>query len=133
MQSATARAAQKPEDARAHLRQDVKIEIAAQSGHQFFTGFTENISAGGLFVSTYQTMPLGSKFAINFTIPGIEYEFELQCEVRWVREYSEMTPHMTPGMGVRFLDMTPGEVQILNQLLQRMETMFYDDEDDFGF
>ena len=122
------------EGQRFHKRYEFELELSANSSHQFFTGFTENISAGGLFIATYQTLPLGSKFQIQFTVPGVDYQFQVDCEVRWVREYNEMMPHMTPGMGVNFIDLSVGEQQILNDSLKRMETMFYDDEDDdLGF
>jgi uncharacterized protein (TIGR02266 family) len=109
-------------------RYDLSLEVTAHSGHQFFTGFTENISAGGLFVATYQTMELGSRFEMTFTIPGVEYEFKVKCDVRWVREYNETMPNMQPGMGVRFVDLTPTETQILNELLSRTDTLFFDEE-----
>ena len=122
-----------PVNQRQHTRFDFKLEVSANTGHQFFTGFTENISTGGLFVQTYQTMPLGSVLSMAMRIPGLDREFQLECEVRWVREYSEMTPHMLPGMGVRFINLAPEDELLLNAALSQMQTMFYDDEDEFSF
>ena len=103
-----------------------QCEVSAKSGHQFFTGFSENISAGGLFISTYQTQELGSRFTITFTVPGVDHEFEAKCVVRWVREYSETQPDMTPGMGVSFEGLSERDEQVLNAIVKRVETMFYD-------
>lgn len=128
MQSSTARV-QQPSNQRQHRRYDFEVEVKAGSGHQFFTGFTENISAGGLFVQTYQTMPLGSVFQMHVKLPNVEEPFHLDCEVRWVREYNEMMPEMQPGMGVRFVNLAPHEEAAFNACLTRMETMFYDDEE----
>ena len=122
-------AATKLTELRENQRYDFQCEVSAQSDHQFFTGFTENISAGGLFISTYETLPLGTRFRVAFNVQGMEYTFAATAEVRWLREYSEMTPHMTPGMGVNFIDLTPRDEQILDAILQRIDTMFYDDEE----
>lgn len=126
-------AAQIPTQERQHERRDARLEVNAKDGHQFFTGFTENISAGGLFVQTYQTLPLGSRFDLAFRVPGVDYDFDCMCEVRWVREYDDTRPGTLPGMGVNFLNLNAQETELLDGALSRLETMFYDDEDDFGF
>jgi uncharacterized protein (TIGR02266 family) len=124
MNDATAR---KPEDDRMADRVNRQIEVTGNSEHQFFTGFSENISAGGLFVATYQTKPIGSKFKISFSIPGIEHVFDSEVEVRWTREYNEDQPQTMPGMGVRFLSLTSRESEVLTELVQRIDTIFFDD------
>lgn len=116
-----------PQDQRLTPRYDFQIEVAAQSDHQFFTGFSENISAGGLFIATYQTLPIGSLFRIAFSVPGVDREFAGTCEVRWVREYNERIPDMVPGMGVRFVDLSREDVQVLDEVIRRVETMFYEE------
>jgi len=108
-------------------RHDLKVEVSAQSDHQFFTGFSENISSGGLFIGTYQILPIGTKFKLSFSVPGVDRTFEASCEVRWLREYNENTPDVVPGVGVRFVGLDSQDEQILDAILQRVETMFYDD------
>jgi uncharacterized protein (TIGR02266 family) len=112
---------------RAAERFGFQCEVSATTGHQFFTGFSENISVGGLFISTYQIQPIGSRFEVSFTVPGVEHEFAGSCVVRWVREYNEDQPQMTPGMGVSFDNLSEQDVQILDAILKRVETIFYDD------
>jgi uncharacterized protein (TIGR02266 family) len=114
-------------DQRQAERHAFSCDVSAKSGHQFFTGFSENISAGGLFIATYQTLPLGSRFTITFSVPGVDHEFEAHCVVRWLREYDERDQSATPGMGVSFENLSEREVQILNAILGRVETIFYDD------
>ena len=117
-----------PTNRRQQKRHDAVLEVTAEAGHQFFTGFTENISTGGLFIATYRLLPLGSRFRLKFKVPGLDHVFEATCEVRWVREYNELVPDMQPGMGVRFLDLSPEEERLLDEALKKMTTMFYDDE-----
>ena len=113
---------------RVHSRLEMEIEVSGtESDHQFFTGFTENISAGGLFVATYETLPLGSRFYLQFSVPGVDHAFNVECEVRWLREYNEMTPQMKTGMGVSFVNLSEQEQSILNELLTKVDTLFYED------
>ena len=113
---------------RDHERFDYKLEISGSAKHQFFTGFTENISAGGLFIATYHTEPVGTQFNIQFTIPGLAHQFNAQCEVRWVRVYNESAPiEQMPGMGVRFLNLTDEERGMLNMFISTVETIFFDE------
>ncbi len=108
-------------------RYALSIDVSAHSGHQFFTGFTENVSAGGLFISTYQTLEIGTQFELNFTVPTLDYEFVVTCEVRWVREYNPDTPDVEPGMGVKFVDLSETETRLLAEVLRQSETLFYDE------
>ena len=108
-------------------RHDLKVEVSGQSEHQFFTGFSENISTGGLFIATYQTLPLGTQFMLAFSVPGVDRQFECNCEVRWVREADAETPHAVPGVGVNFLELSESDEKILDAILARVDTMFYDD------
>ena len=48
----------------------MKVEVDHQSEHNFFTGFMENISSGGLFVATYGLMEIGQRLEVSFTVPG---------------------------------------------------------------
>ena len=115
------------DDRRASARYALELQVSGGSEHQFFTGFTENISNGGLFIATYQTLPLGSRFDITFTLPGIDKPFEADCVVCWVREYNDMEPDTKPGMGVRFLNLDPESTRFLDRLLTRVETIFYEE------
>ena len=108
-------------------RHDLKVEVSGQSDHQFFTGFSENISTGGLFIATYQTLPLGTEFQLSFSVPGVNKQFDCKCIVRWVREHDAEAPHAVPGVGVNFVELSPADEKILDAILSRVETMFYDD------
>jgi len=108
-------------------RHDLRVEVSGQSDHQFFTGFSENISTGGLFIATYQTLPLGTTFQFSFSVPGVDRQFDCKCEVRWVREHDAESPHGVPGVGVNFLELSPADERILDAILSRVDTMFYDD------
>jgi len=113
-------------DRRTHERFPVEIEVTLQSEHNFFTGFTENISEGGLFIATHQVAEIGARFEVSFTLEGFSEPIEVQCEVRWIRPYHEDLDG-PPGMGVRFLDLPPETQRAVQSFSASRQTIFYED------
>ncbi|MCA9640402.1 MAG: PilZ domain-containing protein, partial [Myxococcales bacterium] len=50
---------------RAHTRFSVDLDVHFGSDHNFYAGFVENLSAGGIFVATHNLRPVGERFEIN--------------------------------------------------------------------
>lgn len=95
----------------------------------FYTGLTQDISSGGLFVATHNLKPVGSKFMLQFKLPGASVAMELEVEVRWLRETSSLHRSDGPhGMGVRFVNLTNEQRSRIELFLKQRESLFYDDE-----
>ena len=106
-------------------RFSIDTDIGFQSESNFYTGFTEDISEGGLFLATYDCRPLGSMLCINFTLPNGEL-VTAEGVVRWIREYNRNTPDMTPGMGVQFTSLAEEHRAAINRFLTQREPLFYE-------
>jgi uncharacterized protein (TIGR02266 family) len=104
-----------------------KVDVTLESESTFYNGFTENISLGGLFIATYDTRPLGQKVSLHFTIPGKDEPIEVEGEIRWVREYNDMTPDIIPGMGIQFVDLEESDRMDIEAFVSVKEPLFYDD------
>jgi uncharacterized protein (TIGR02266 family) len=78
-----------------------ELEVSLVSTSNFYLGFTENLSEGGLFVATYAARPLGSEIEISVRLPDRTDALVLRGIVRWHREYSA-TSDGYPGMGIQF-------------------------------
>ncbi len=113
------------EERRSTIRKVVEVDIGIQSGANFFTGFSLDISTGGLFISTYDVLPIGAKVNVNFSLP---YGPVLSVDgtVRWLREFNEFTPEMVPGMGVQFDDLTDEDAELINEYMSEMSPIFFD-------
>jgi uncharacterized protein (TIGR02266 family) len=117
---------QLPEDTRRSVhRVAIAADVGFQSESNFFTGFSEDISAGGIFVATFVTQPIGAKLAVNFTLPD-GYLISTEGTVRWVREYNETAKETEPGMGVQFEDLLDKDKAAIESFLSQREPMFYD-------
>lgn len=103
-----------------------EVDIGFQSESNFFTGFSEDISEGGLFISTYDFKPIGTTIDVNFTLPS-GHTVIANGVVRWIRELNPLTPEMEPGMGVQFVDLSNEDKGAISSFLTQRSPMFYDD------
>ena len=111
---------------RAAPRAVINAEIGFQSDTNFYTGFSEDISTGGIFLSTFDIRPMGSSLNVNFTLPGGHF-ISVDGEVRWVREYNELSPDVSPGMGVQFKNLSADDRDAIDAFIQQRSTLFFDD------
>src|SRR5690606_33990933 len=54
---------------RRHRRVSLRTRIDVDSASNFYTGFVENISSGGLFISSRELREIGEIVRIRFTLP----------------------------------------------------------------
>jgi uncharacterized protein (TIGR02266 family) len=108
---------------RKEQRQVVEIEVGISSQSNFYLGFTENLSSGGVFVATYARKPIGSRVEIALAFPTGE-ELRVPGVVRWQREASA---DGWPGMGVQFEALSPEDEAKIRKFLSVREPLFYDD------
>lgn len=109
-------------EARRTHRQVVEIEVGIATESNFFVGFTENLSEGGVFVATYALKPIGSHVDVVLTFPSGE-ALRVPGVVRWLREASN---EGWPGMGVRFEKLSADDEKNIRKFLSLREPMFYD-------
>lgn len=116
------------ENNRQFERLEHKITISSDSDDNFYTGFSENISEGGVFISTHMIQPIGSEIAFTMTLtPGIK-TVKVRGIVRWVRDVEE-SAGVTCGLGVQFMGMSDAvSERIQGFLTQIREPLFFDTE-----
>lgn len=106
------------------------VEVGMESDSNFYTGLTQDISSGGIFVATHQLRPVGERIQIRFTLPGHPRPTTIatEAEVRWIRDPPRPDPDMPTGMGLRFLRLSREEQAAILNFIKARESLFYDDE-----
>jgi len=112
---------------RGYPRIQLKVEVTHTSEHNFFTGFTENISEGGVFIATYQSFPIGTRFELSFTLPDDPEPIGVVGEVRWIREVQTEREAIAPGVGISFVEIAPRHLERVQVFLEKREAIFWDD------
>ncbi len=77
----------------------IALEVALTGHSQFFTGITGDIARGGLFVSTYRTLEIGTSVDLAFSLPDGGATIKTTGTVRWTRATSAGAE---PGLGISF-------------------------------
>lgn len=97
-------------------RVGIEVDVGFASESQFYTGYTQDISEGGLFVATHDLKKIGTKMAVSFTLPD-GYLVSAVGVVRWLREYNDLTDDISPGMGVQFIDLSKDDRGAIEKFL----------------
>jgi uncharacterized protein (TIGR02266 family) len=105
----------------------LRVEVGYGSEHNFYRGFLENLSGGGLFVATHQPAQIGEFFEVTFTVPGLDRACTAVCRVRWLREYNPDSPDSVAGMGLQFSQLEPDARAAIELFIKHREPIFYDD------
>jgi uncharacterized protein (TIGR02266 family) len=110
-------------------RLELQIEVGLSSESNFYTGLTRDISTGGIFVATHQLHRVGQRVTVHLTLPGVTGPVTVEAEVRWVREISALNgSHGTTGMGLKFLELTPGARQAITAFVDKHDSIFHDED-----
>ena len=95
--------------------------------HEPVKAHTGNISVGGAFIVTPDPLPRGTSLRVSLTMPHDKSQLDIDSEVRWLAD-SDDEPEI--GMGVRFLNLSPEQAQLLNAWFASLTATV--DHDDLG-
>ena len=112
------------EEQRASQRTSVAVDIHLASDSQFFSGLSGDISEGGLFLSTYRTLPIGSSVDLEFSLPGSESPLRARGEVRWLREHA---PDQPRGVGIAFDELADDDRERIHRFCTLRPPLYYED------
>jgi len=128
-------AAERPENRRVHPRTPVALEVTLQGETNFYVGFSQDISQGGLFIATYETEPVGTRFPIQFKLPTRDDPVLCMVEVAWVTAYA---PDVAPrsgavyGMGVCFVGLAAEDREAISVFQAQRDPLFFPEHEHLG-
>ncbi|MCP4500262.1 MAG: PilZ domain-containing protein [Deltaproteobacteria bacterium] len=110
---------------RKHERVNLEVSVTLNGEDTFYTGITENISEGGVFVFTSCPWPLNTKVDLSLFI-GDDVPFFLSTTIRWIRE--DDGSELPAGMGLQFDDLSREDEKKVKDFLKKngKDTEFYD-------
>jgi type IV pilus assembly protein PilZ len=91
---------------REHERFETSIAVDYASGETFLFAYLKNISAMGIFIRSNEPLQVGTRLRLRFHVDDSE-PLVLDGEVTWINPYRKNGENLNPGMGVRFIELTP--------------------------
>lgn len=113
-------------DARRNGRVRMHTSIDMRSDSNFFTGFSMDISEGGVFIATVDAVARGTQVELDFTLPGGK-PMKVTGVVRWVREANPRMPELMPGVGVQFTGLPEEIASAISGFVTTRDPMFFPD------
>ncbi len=111
---------------REHERVPVNLEVDYRSDDTFLFAYITDMSAMGIFIQTMTPKPAGTLLNLRFRTHDGQ-QLDVQGRVIWINQ-----PHgadsINPGMGVQFVDLTPGERERIMSLVRTFAYLSDDEE-----
>jgi uncharacterized protein (TIGR02266 family) len=104
-------------------RISIALEVALTGHSEFFTGITGDIARGGLFVSTYRTLEIGTSVDLVFSLPSGS-TIKTTGTVRWLRPASAGAE---PGLGISFDSLAPEDRAHVEAFCAERAPLYHDD------
>jgi uncharacterized protein (TIGR02266 family) len=106
----------------------VVIAIDDASDHTFWADLTMEVDKGGVFVATYQPLPLGAVVDLEMTLPDGGEPVPASGVVRWTRPHLEGSDGVA-GVGVKFVELSAEAKERVARFAEARQPMMYDLED----
>lgn len=113
-------------DRRRKMRVGLQADVTGASQTNFFSGLSEDISDGGVFVATMSPPPVGESVHLKVTVNGDSSRtVVVRGVVRWHRTDEAGTPS---GCGIQFVEVDGTLSQAIAGLVQAagQEPLFWD-------
>ncbi|HCF60254.1 MAG TPA: hypothetical protein DFS52_19930 [Myxococcales bacterium] len=114
------------QERRLDSRIQLQTEVTLASDSNLFTGFSSDLSRGGIFVATCQLVPIGTQVEVRLDLPE-GTRIEVRGVVRWSREPNERFPEFFPGVGIQFTELEDEPRRALESFAASREPLFFPD------
>jgi type IV pilus assembly protein PilZ len=113
---------QHPSERRRSERVEVLWSVDCEADDTFLYASITNISELGIFVKTREPLQVGTRLTLRFAPPNSIEPFVLSGQVQWVNPVRLLSENRNPGMGIRFVDLTPDDRE---RLVEVVHTIAY--------
>jgi len=94
------------------------ISLTYRDRQSFIKAYTDNISKGGLYIKTNNPLKQDEELLLKLQLPGLSEPLKINCAVAWSRKKDGDTDNGHSGMGIKFLEITEKDKQVLRQYIR---------------
>ena len=95
------------------ISKKVKSEVHSLEGMTFST--SEDLSSGGIFITTPDPIMVGSEMSLSLYIPNEKEPLNIKGVVRWMVDDSDTVSKA--GMGIEFIDASDEEIGKIKKII----------------
>jgi uncharacterized protein (TIGR02266 family) len=102
---------------RANARLRIHFGVGTQ---RLLTDYSVNLSAGGVFIETFEPFEAETPLSLEFSLPGHPQAIRCRGRVAWVNHAEQpASPLLPPGIGVQFVDLSLDDLRALRAFLAK--------------
>ena len=94
---------------RQYQRHPVDLRVDYSTRDAFLANRVSNLSQGGLFIATDNPLPVQSELDLVLTLQDDEERIRARGRVIWNYDIRKGTSRIVPGMGIKFVDLSPAD------------------------
>ncbi len=113
----------KPPERRVETRRRVEFHVSLDSASNFYAGFAQDLSDGGIFVAVEPLPEIGEAMELAFELDG--QPMVAQAVARWVRDPISCGLGVEPGVGMRFVGLHPRFRSRITKFMNERDPLFY--------
>ena len=106
-------------------RPTLHITLGCDRNTNFFCGLDKDITSGGLFVATYNLLPVGRSVNLVATLPDRRVIVG-SATVSFVRDHNDLHPETPPGMGLILNRLTAAARSQINEYMNAVEPIYFE-------
>jgi Tfp pilus assembly protein PilZ len=106
-------------------RWDLHAAVDLHSDDNLYAGLSYDVSAGGIFVATAMTPPIGSMVGVTVTLPNGE-RLDLFGTVRWVRDPDSASHGLPVGCGIEWVALDNDSLRALLHFAEQRDPFLWD-------
>lgn len=96
------------------------LSLKFKDRESFVSAYSGNVSSGGIFIVTKRPLRVGEKFLLKLQLPNLSTTLQIKCQVSWTRQEEEAVKGRPPGMGVRFLEISEKDSNLLKEYMKEI-------------
>jgi uncharacterized protein (TIGR02266 family) len=113
------------DERRKNERVAIEAVIGFHTETNFFTGFSGDLSDGGLFVATWDLLPVGTTLELSFVLPEGR-QINAGGRVGWIRARPRSPDEKhEPGMGIVFEELGEGDRHAIQRFIRTRAPLFH--------
>jgi uncharacterized protein (TIGR02266 family) len=94
---------------RQHRRYPVNLPVDYSTRDAFLANRVSNLSQGGMFIATDSPLPVQSELDLVLSLNGDGEQIRARGRVIWNYDIRKGTSRVIPGMGIKFVDLSPDD------------------------
>ena len=97
------------------------LALSFKSKAGFIKAFSENISTGGMFITTTKPLAKGETFILKLKLPDDPETLKIDCKVSWNSTKTSDPVKQPLGMGIKFIEISPEDQHRLKKELLKVK------------